>query len=240
MKQPALDSAAALAGGILLGSAVNLSGVLLFLVTVGLVGLGFFAHWHQRPRLATVTLLGVLVAAGMMRYGQVTRDFPLNHISHFVHLGKSLTVTARITDLPDVFNDRTYLTVVVDSLSDGRKRVAASGKISVRLREPTSAFAYGDRIRFSGTIWPPPEAKNPGAFDYQRYLQAQEIFGLVYLSSVNLVAVQRGSELRGLKSFLEKSRAGIIRQFQTNFSHEESALLAGFLLGYTRDIPSEI
>ncbi len=99
-------------------------------------------------------------------------------------------------------------------------------------------LSYGDIISFSTnpkTIEPP---KNPGQFDYKRYLRGKAIHSQVYLkeNSWILTSYQKRNPIYALAYQLRDHLLNVLRTHQ--LSGEEYAVAAAILLGYDDSLPA--
>lgn len=83
----------------------------------------------------------------------------------------------RWTETPRGEFGRTSMRVRVDAINRADAWQGARGTILVHFMEfdERATVAYGDQIEFAGAIERPPEARNPGQFDYRGFLARQGI-----------------------------------------------------------------
>ncbi len=98
---------------------------------------------------------------------------------------------------------------------------------------PGPELRYGQRVDITGRVRRPRGFLNPGAFDYQRYLERRKIYWTISVSrssDVKLLAGHCGSPFRGL---VHGARRAALRRLRQVFrDHPEAAkLLATALLG---------
>lgn len=241
MKRPALASAFFLALGIFLAQCFYLSSFHLFLLALVLLLVALIFHLKNKSIVSTLALFGIIASVGAIRFNQATYDFPINHIRHFAHLNQRFQYTGEIVDQPDLKKNLTRLSVAVKTISNGATTLSTQGKILVQIKELTLKFAYGDEIKFSGRLWAPSAARNPGTLNYKEYLLRKGIFAVVYLTrSQEIISLQSDSKPFLLRNIIHKSRTWILQQSQRHLSSSSNALFTGFLLGETRQIPREI
>jgi len=241
MRRPAFYALILFVTGILIGSYFDLPTPLIFsiLILSLLFCLLFLLRKDQKS--ASVFMVLAIILAGFFRYEVLTRDFPPNHVSNFLNLNRSVTITGKIGDQPDVRVNKTFLKVQAQTLSTGKKTIATSGQIILKIKEPTFRFDYADRIEFKGFLYEPSPVRNPGAFDYRKYLSRKGIHGMVTLSGadkVQVISKEPGGVL--LSKIVIPLRKWILGVFDQTLSGNHKALLSGFLLGETRDIPKDI
>lgn len=104
-----------------------------------------------------------------------------------------------------------------------------SGKVLANL-PPYPAFKYGDLIKFNGII------KIPQPPEYEEYLTAKNIFGIIDFPKTDLIAKNQGSFfMANLFAFKEK----IVANFQKSLSAEKAAFLAGITIGERAEFSKE-
>jgi competence protein ComEC len=241
MRRPALYALVCLAGGILLGDIFDLLIALLFSLLI--LTLVFSIIFLIRKETFNISLFLVLalILSGFLRHEILTRQLPANHISNFLSSVSAVTITGEIAAEPDVRKDKTFITVEMKTLSDGYKIHNTCGGAILKVKEPTFRFDYGDKIRLKGYLMEAASRRNPGAFDYQRYLNRRGIFGVVSLSHADQVEVlDRGEAGFYQSQIVIPLRNWIKRVFDKTLSGDHKALLAGFLLGETREISKDV
>ncbi|MCJ7508233.1 MAG: DNA internalization-related competence protein ComEC/Rec2 [candidate division Zixibacteria bacterium] len=241
MRRPALLAVIFFIFGILLGRLINLPVFLLFSFLILFIILMLYFFLSGNLRMANLFLILALFLGGFFRYEILSKDFPINHIIHFTGLDKYFAIEGKIADYPDVREDKTYLVVEVEKISNKNKEIKTCGQILVRIKQPTFEFNYGDRIHFSGYINQPTSKRNPGAFDYRKYLTSKRIFGITYLSQDSRIEIIGNKTANPYYSlFIHPLRKWILKLFDNTLSVLPRALMSGFLLGETRDIPKNI
>ena len=226
--------------GIILGNLIDVPVFLLFSILVLLLVLLLYSFLKQNQRMAELLLVLTLLVAGLFRFELLTRDFPLNHISHFAGLDRFFSVKGRIVDFPDVREDRTYLTMEVEKISNANREISSCGQILIRIKQPSFRFNYGDKISFNGYVNQPTNKRNPGAFDYRKYLSGKHIFGVVYLLQDRDIAILGRKGNLYYSGVIYPLRDWLLSLFGKTLSPLPSALMSGFLLGEVRNIPKSI
>jgi len=160
-----------------------------------------------------------------------------------------VTILGRVESEPDIRSDKTYLTVDVDSVTWRGRQIKSSGKIIVKIKQPTTFVSYDDLIRFKGYLFAPGGARNPGSFDYARWLSYREVFGMMVLDTpqpiVKLVKSSHGAAHFSLsRLFINKIivpiRQVLLEGYDLYLPPDQASLLAGFVLGEKRAMPDNI
>ena len=192
------------------------------------------------PSLSTILILLSLLVAGMWRFESVTSDFPWNHVSNFVNLEKSINLKGEIVSDPDVREDRTYLTVAAESLFWRGKRIKATGKVLIKIRHPSNRFDYGDLLSVKGYLFSPMGRRNPGSFDYQRYLNTKDIHGQITVSREERVQILGSKGGFVLKRIISPARKYLRKHFNQTLAEPYNHFLSGFVLGEKRGMPDDL
>ena len=238
-RRPALLALLAYITGILLGDYLNLSTLILLFLILYLLFLLFFFRQEKKIWFILITLL--LILTGFWRYELKTRDLPINHISYFTTLYGKVELVGIISRDPDIREDKTFLEIDTKELSFNQKKIKTTGKILLKIKQPTSLFNYGDLIQFKGYLYSPFPPKNPGAFDYRKYLSTREIFGCLNLQSDSEVKIlERGEGNYFISKIILPVKHYILNFFKSNLTGSHQAILSGFVLGERRGIPQEV
>lgn len=238
-RRPALLALLAYTSGILLGVYLNLSTLILLFLILCLLFLLFFFRQEKKIWFILLTLL--LILTGFWRYELKTRDLPINHISYFTTLYGKVELVGIISRDPDIREDKTFLEIDIRELSFNQKKIKTTGKILLKIKQPTNLFNYGDLIQLKGYLYSPFPPKNPGAFDYRKYLSTREIFGCLNLRSDSDVKIlERGEGNYFISKIILPVKHYILNFFKSNLTGSHQAILSGFVLGERRGIPQEV
>ena len=107
------------------------------------------------------------------------------------------------------------------------KRVTNETGASV---SPVHLFRYGERLRFASKLNPPRNFRNPGAFDYQGYLEEN---GIVALASAKAASVELLPGFAGNRAELWRTRIhrSIIEKVHALWPAREAALMDAMVIG---------
>lgn len=240
MKYPALIAVVSFILGIMVGDNLDVPSFLLLGILL-LTLAGSIYLYFKKSKGLDYLLLFCLFLAGFWRYELKTRDFPLNHISNFVDLDKPLLLTGQVAADPDVRGDKTYLKVATFKIKWDNKSLNVTGNVLVKIREVTYAFNYGDVVQLQGYLNAPLSRRNPGLFDYQRYLSTKGIYGLVTLNGAQKIeTIENHTGNFFISKIIIPTKQFIEKVFEQTLDQPHQALLAGFVLGERRQIPEEI
>ncbi|UCB52119.1 MAG: ComEC/Rec2 family competence protein [Candidatus Zixiibacteriota bacterium] len=241
MRRPALNALLLFVAGILLGHLFDLPLILLFSVFCLALTFSLLSLFFKDQTSVNLFLVLSLLLAGFLRHEMSTREFPSNHISRFLDLDSDVTIAGRIVDEPDVRKNKSFITLEAERIWLGEEARSATGRIMLKIKEPTFRFDYADNLRFKGYLNQPASRRNPGAFDYKRYLNRKRISGIVTLTRADQAEIlDRGEGSFFLSKVVIPLRRWILGVFESNLSGDHKALLAGFLLGETREISRDV
>jgi len=241
MRRPAFYALLLFISGILLGNFFELPVVLLFSIfSLTLLFSVLFLLRRERGS-ANFFLILSIILAGFFRHELLTREFPSNHVSNFLNLNSRVTIVGKVVEESDIRKNKTFITLNTEKIYVDERKYSTTGQIILKIKEPTFKFDYADNIKFKGYLNEPTSRRNPGAFDYKKYLNRKEICGIVSLSHAEQVEILKQSKGNIFFSkIIIPLRRWILGVFDSTLSGNHKALLAGFLLGETREIPKRV
>ncbi len=143
---------------------------------------------------------------------------------------------------PSPAGSLTRVQMEVQSVDTGGGLTGASGRVLVTTRVPPSFVdsrdapyvRYGDRLRLTGRLLPPPELDG---FDYPGYLASQGIGTTMWLPGVELVDEGNGNPVMDLVYALRRTLA---RSLARAVPEPQAALGQALLLGVRDGLPDEL
>ncbi|MDL2275226.1 DNA internalization-related competence protein ComEC/Rec2 [Desulfosarcina sp. OttesenSCG-928-G10] len=182
--RPAIVVALSLIIGILLGA--GLSGYNGSAWIVAGIALASMAFCRIRGKGAGLSALAALVATGYLSISPwLLQDRGPDHVSHYLDSGYWWMEGAVTTVEPDSLPDRSRVVMAVETLSRKDLTHRVSGRIRVSITG-NPQLVPGDRIRFFSQIRSFRNFRNPGGFDYRRYMAFQGICGSAWISRERL------------------------------------------------------
>jgi competence protein ComEC len=205
--------------GILLAAVFQLGLPWLF-AAMGIAAAVFaMAVWSTHSRPALAALFVFCAALGCMRASLAS------HPNEFAaSFGEKPTLEGIITEDPDVRTDKQLITF----LPNGHNQ-------SLLLTLPLSQeFFYGDRVVVTGKL---SEPKAFDDFDYPKYLERFNIYGLISYPKVLILQNHKAS---ALKENLLHLKHWFILRLGAVLPPTESNLLAGILIGARKGLPTAV
>lgn len=252
-RSPAIPVAAALAGGILAdhlfeaelhfwlgGCAVLLAGW----------GVCLARRWTVA---SSVLLLAAVLTAGGGWHHWRWSIVEANDVSRFasetpqpVHLAGRLAdqpwiVPRREQDLPVPIPqfDRTLCTLDCRELISSTARQPISGRVRLEISGHLPQAAIGDEVEVVGLMSRPAGPRNPGAFDFRRYLRADGLLATVHCGEPDDVRVVQAGDSR-LRRWQAALRARAERMLEQKLSQRTAPVGVALLLGTRTAIPEEL
>ena len=241
MVRPFFPLGAALACGILAGSffyiepslAISLLAVLLILIFVcALAGI---------RELVIYVLLASIFLLGALDIGRIVNpEVPPDHISRLA--GKEVYMEGLVSEDPRLSEDRAELVIESSRVFAGTSTIPASGKLLIRVmdREDSEMPKYGDLIRFQTKLKAPRSFRNPGGFDYERYLLFKGIRVRGLVKSAAGIVVIRENQGNVFRFHLEIFRSYLRGIIKSRSSMPAAAIIQAMVLGEQSEIPRDI
>ena len=214
--------------GIALASALHLPIELLlpaFLVPIG--GL-YLWRYDRRTRLLWFSVMAAVLGAAWFTLR--LPHFDQHSLSTYNGIG-TVTIEGVIDGAPDVRDTYVNLRIKADRLTTpDRASRPIEGVVLVRPSRPAE-FHYGDHVRVTGELNPPPEF---ATFSYADFLARQGVYSLIDRPQVKLLEHDRGNALLAI-IYGFRDRAFVV--IQQILPEPQASLLSGILLGVDAALP---
>jgi len=241
MVRPFFPLSAALACGILTGSYFCFDPGLVISLLAGLLVVVLLCALAGSRDLVLYLLLASIFLLGVLDICRVTNpEVPPDHISRLA--GKEVYMEGVVAEDPRISEDRAELVVESSRILAGNTVIPASGKIMVRVMEQEDypMPQYGDLVRFQARLKAPRSFKNPGGFDYERYLLFKGIRVRAIVKSAAVIAVIREGQGNPVRRYLEKFRGRLRGIVKSNAPMPEAAIIQAMVLGEQSGIPRDL
>ena len=155
--------------------------------------------------------------------------------------GEVVTVNGYVDSEPDIKEAKvSYIIKVVDiNTSDGVVKSAGKILLSTVKNDRFELYEYGSELKFTGQFNLPKGVRNPGGFDYRRYLAQKGVSGSIFALSDSIVkgSGRRRFFLIEAGSFLRMRIVGVIER---SLPKQQAGLLNGILIGYRDGLSNEV
>ena len=211
--RPAIPLLIYLICGILIGS--YLAGYAYWTTAVAVICIGLCLRQIFHKKTARILPVVFFVSLGYLSIQPwVSPRLPSNHILHYTDT-HPWDITGRIVDTPRKYNHRTRFHLQVTSLGVDTQVRAVCGALRVTAVGDVPVLSLGDEVRFNGRMRSLANFKNPGGFDYKRYMAFKGIRATAYLNG-NMLRVINENPEGGFFQIMAKARssyAGLIEAF---------------------------
>lgn len=241
MIRPFFPLAAALAGGIFAGSYFYLDPVFGMYLFAALLVISLVCALAGIRELFVYLLLGSIFLLGALDIGRIVNPtVPPHHISQLA--GKDVYIEGLVAEDPRLSEDRAELVIEASRVFAGSGTIPVSGKALIRVmdRDEGEMPKYGDLIRFQTKLKAPRSFKNPGGFDYERYLLFKGIRVRGLVKTAAGIVVIRENQGNALRVQLERFRAYLRGLIKSNSPMPQAAIIQAMILGEQSEIPGDI
>jgi competence protein ComEC len=159
--------------------------------------------------------------------------------------GERVIVDGRIDSEPIRKGTRSEMVVHAERIFRQTKSQLVSRRLLVHVVKSAhwvngDSLQTGDAVRFTGTLEPMPGARNPGEFDYGRYLALNGVQGFVTVRDSNAIALRDRTKGITLSSIIGRAQKEIYGVFDRYHKTEEAGYLKGVVFGYRADLSAEL
>ncbi|MBC8183716.1 DNA internalization-related competence protein ComEC/Rec2 [candidate division KSB1 bacterium] len=167
--------------------------------------------------------------------------FPKNHITHFLNSSEKRLIAVTVSGFPhQKKNNRMTVEVEVDTIFIGDSSFRTCGRALMNIRDLDIKPEYGDKMQIFARLQEPTGERNPGEFNYKKYLTAHRIYGIINIYKerdlITLNSGQRNSF--GKTIFLFKTTLNNI--INRLYYDQQRALMKGLILGERGEITDEV
>lgn len=156
-------------------------------------------------------------------------QFPKNHIIHYKDSDK-YEITGTVCSIPKKFNRRQRFVINVYRMKNNKEVILATGKMRVTVYGQGPDLFKGDDVWFISRIKSIRNFKNPGGFDYQRYMAFKKIWTTAY-TQADRIRIVKTKQLTFGFDYIEEYRKKVSIFIQKNAEENASGLLKALLLG---------
>ncbi|MDZ7359518.1 MAG: DNA internalization-related competence protein ComEC/Rec2 [candidate division KSB1 bacterium] len=192
------------------------------------------------PRLQTVDylLLAACLTAGMLRTHFELSPSP-NAISAFAESSTEVMLLGKVNDLPEHRHERWRFPLLVQRVRTAAGWNNVNGAVMV-FSDSLGEVEVGEQLLLRGFLRLADGSRNPGAFDYRAFLQAQDISAIFSCTDPAPLWRDKPRPAYSWRRAIAQSRIWINEQL-SRFSHGQSlTLLRGLLIGERDEISKEI
>jgi competence protein ComEC len=191
--------------------------------------------------LSSAFLILALFFVGATHINIRTQGLSPNSINEFNDFPFSVAVEGVICKPIENRGEGQSTVIAVDSVWILSSAYAACGQCLLRIFQPVADLSYGTRIVMRGQLRSPPGERNPGEFDYQKYLAAQKINAILSVASgERILFLKRHEGAPLLQLVVYPARRFIINFIDSTLAGQQAALLKALLIGARGEIDSDL
>lgn len=212
----------------------------LFLLLSSLLWLVVGLVLHRRLR--TMRSMVLVIVTFFLLGGSEYIYFQHQNTKAFKHFqGQTVVLEGYIESIADIREAKVSYVVMIKNITQSGQATNIKGKVRLTTlkKDEGKIYSYGTQISVVGTLELPSGRRNPGGFDYQRYLAKQGISGTMFAKEEQ---IQVG-ETRHRNPLIEaglKIRNRIVRVIEKSLPSDEAGLLNGMLIGYTEGLHKDL
>ncbi len=244
-RRPALRFVLLFAAGILIAACIPLSGLYLFVLT-GLVIFisAIFLLGNTWQSIGTMSLHGSVMLLGLL-YQTIQKSGSRLRELEPMASDESIRLSGTIDSDPT--KDERKMSCVIRTVwimrnhhIEGEERRLM---VFVRLKKGEKGaenIHLGREIELRGIIEPFPFQRNPGEFDYGKYLLLNDIHGIVSVNGLQNIKIGAYVEGSLLRSWTYRVQQTLYRILDSLHSPRHAGFLKGIIFGYRSEIPPDV
>ncbi|MBU4067671.1 MAG: DNA internalization-related competence protein ComEC/Rec2 [Proteobacteria bacterium] len=169
----------------------------------------------------------------------IAPKFPSNHIINFLDSQKR-KIVGLIDENPIIYKNRLKFVIQTRTLGEDKgNNFPVTGKILVTARGNFPEIAVGDKVSFTGKIRSIRNFKNPGGFDYKKYMAFKKIWGTSYVQGEDLVVIKKHSKT-GMGGAIEDFRSKISDLIDNTGKDDKKGVLKALIIGDRNSISKNL
>ncbi len=236
MKNPAVYFAVAFSSGIWLSRSINIP--IFYSLIPGIIFSVLTFIFIKNKALSHISLYLAIFFAGIASYS-ASSILPPHHISKMISAeSQKVFLKGTISDDPvtrATFYKKfmTSFTLDADSFKGAGQWQKAIGPVMVRLYSGKRMrdLSFGDEVILEGVVSKPKGLKNPGLFDYSRYLEIQGIYTSLKVRDSSLVQKISGARSYSIKYYASLTRRYVRSAIGRYFHPPDNGFLNAILIG---------
>ena len=205
--RPLIPLLISLMGGILLGS--RLAGFAAGIGVLAGVCAGFCLRGLLRGKPAFYAPILLFISLGYLSIQPwMSPRVPAHHINHYTD-SQRWDILGQIDNQPSQIKNRTSFDLRVAALDADHQTHAVAGLLRVTAVGDRPELAVGDKIRFKARMRSIANYKNPGGFDYKRFMAFKGIYATAYV---------RGDRIRIVENSPPDAVSRMIHRVRSTFA----------------------
>jgi competence protein ComEC len=216
---------------------------LFFLLFVLLLTYFIFLKTHFNKTVFLFVCDACIFVFGMLNTQQQTLLWKPNYYGQTVDVSKELQILAVVSDVPSQKPKTLKVHLEVQELSLNGKTGVAQGKIIAYFKKHNSAgkIKAGQTLSLQTQLVEIEPPRNPGEFDYKRYLYNRQIYHVAFVDSQKYEILPSAASPLNLTLYALKCKQWIVDRLRTaSLSNEAFSICSALLTGFDEEIPQDI
>ena len=239
---PGLKLSAALSIGIIAGSVLPLNRSHICIVIIALL-IAMIVCRRCRMPLAYITV----ILTGLLLFNSAHYEIPANSLARLPgnFAGRTVKIAGTVLDIPDTDSTRIRFKLSADKVIH-RDTMAVDGEVivSITLSERDSLIPEinpGQMVFLRGKLETVPGRRNPGEFDYRRYLSLKGIYFVFRAYGINSLEIAGNGNMGFImKDVIFPSKAYALNCIDHQLDGDNAEYLKGLVAGDRSDISEEV
>jgi len=196
------------------------------------------SRFAEATRVIDVLLLLACLTAGAWRthFSQNPND---KDISFFADSSNEVLLAGTVDDFSERRNQRYRFALRADNVKIDSNWMATQGRVLVS-GDSLAKIRVGEKLLLRGYLRLPDASRNPGAFDYRAYLQAQDITATFYSGKQAPLWRESSQGWLQWRQLISRTKNWIETRLASFSQEQRLALLKGLLIGERDEISKEV
>jgi len=193
----------------------------------------------KNKRLSIFLLMFTLIFSMSVRWHTVF-NFSDEHIA-FKDFSNVNSITGIVTEAKYKQTNKNKYVLSVSEANIHNQQFKTNGKVLLTTIKIKQKYTYGDLLQINCNLQEPKGQRNPGQFDYKKYLADQDIFLITYVNHIDSIEViERQAGNYFVQSIIEPVRKHFNKSLNSFVTDENSSILKALLLGEKQDIETDL
>ncbi len=244
-RRPALRFVLLFISGILLATWIFIPPIWLFSLTIVLIFLSVILFWMNKWQfVAVASLYSSVVLLGLLFQTLHQLDFQSRELEPKI-TDEPVTLFGTVDSEPSHQERKISFIMSTDSIIryGGIERDARRVMVLLRLERGDRFIGeveLGKRLELRGSLEPFPFQRNPGEFDFGKYLALNDIQGVVSVKGLHKVQAGGQIDRDSFKSWTYSVQQALYRIIDSLHAPTHASFLKGIIFGYRAEIPPDV
>jgi len=239
--KPAVKIAIPFITGIIIGNVVAVNTYYCLMVTAILCLFLLWSFRYENSPFVPVLIIALIISLGFLSITHDNENIKKINSAYRELYGRKVDLIGWITDRKDYYNGAAYVTIKPIMLKVDDTPIGIQGKFLIIRNEEKKKYDYGDLVRAQGMVTAPRAVRNPGGFNYKKYLNRQGVYAILRQRSEDLFLIKSGDEGNVIRREIIMPVKKIAEErINASFGKEEAEILKAVLIGEREGINPEI